>query len=141
MQRPPASIPLRSYILFVALSVAIMTGYFFLVERLQPLRQPPGQMAQAEKEAKAKEGEKGGEGKQPAVARVENAPPVKAEVAGPTQGPKGAKPPAEAAGQACRAGEENWRRLGRAGFGGRSQSLPHVGHLLQSRRRRWRGSS
>ena len=99
MQRPPSSFPLRNYILFVALSFAILAGYSYFVAKFLP-HPPPGQVAE-----KGDKGEKGGkvekaaEGKKPVVAPAEKGP-AKAE-AGPKQKPNPPaakeKPPAKPA--------------------------------------------
>ncbi len=86
MQRPPTSFPLRNYLVFVALSFAILTAYTFFVKRFLP--PPPAQIV----DKAAAKGEKAAEGKQPAAAQAEKGPPAKAEAESPQQKPTAAKP-------------------------------------------------
>jgi len=110
MQRSPTSFPLRNYILFVALSFAILTAYSYFVGHFLP-HPPPAQVA--EKNEKGGKVEKAGEGQTTGCLprrRSGRRPRLRKS----RRKAKAADAEGEAAGQACSAGGEGRAGLGRA---------------------------
>ena len=94
MQRPPASIPLRSYILFVRAVRRDHDGVFLAWSNIfSRCANRPAKWPRRKRRPKRRRAKKAGRANSRLLPGWRSAPPVKAEVAGPTQGPKGAKPP------------------------------------------------